>query len=76
MEQTFEDLYELLRLAAHLRNAAAKPVFQESAALFLGIAELLERRATAMTEPAEESEPPPNRPLPPERRRQPLNILT
>jgi hypothetical protein len=74
MDQAFDDLYELLRLAATLRSAAAKPVFGESAALFLGIAELLERRATAITEPPEEPAPPPTRPM--EKPRQPINILT
>ena len=74
MTQALDDLYELLRMAAYMKSAASKPVFSESAALFLGIAELLERRAAAMTEPPEESEqlPAPSQ----ERRRQPLNILT
>jgi hypothetical protein len=75
MGQALDDLYELLRMAAYLKGAASKPVFQESAALFLGIAELLERRATAMTEPPpEEAEPAP--PPPPERPRRQINILT
>ena len=74
MDPTFDDLYELLRMAAYMKSAASKPVFSESAALFLGIAELLERRAAALSEPPEESE---QLPAPPqERRRQPLNILT
>jgi hypothetical protein len=74
MGQALDDLYELFRMAAYLKSAASKPVFSESAALFLGIAELLERRAAAIMElpeaeaPAEEA--------PPERRRQPVNILT
>ena len=73
MAQALDDLYELLRMAAYLKSAASKPVFNESAALFLGIAELLERRATAMTEPPEEVEPP----APPvERPRRQINILT
>ena len=73
MGQTLDDLYELLRMAAYLKSAASKPVFSESAALFLGIAELLERRATAMTEPPEEEEqlaPQPQKP------RRAINILT
>jgi hypothetical protein len=74
MGQAFDDLYELLRLAATLKSAASKPVFSETAALFLGIAELLERRATAMTEPPEEELDPP---IPPPARRRPgVNILT
>ena len=75
MGQTFDDLYELLRMAAYLKSAATKPVFSESAALFLGIAELLERRATAITEPPEEEEEQPPAP-PPQRPRRPVNILT
>jgi hypothetical protein len=74
MGQALDDLYELLRMAAYLKSAASKPVFQESAALFLGIAELLERRATAIAEPPEEPEQAPS--PPPTQRRQPLNILT
>jgi hypothetical protein len=77
MGQALDDLYELLRMAAYLKGAASKPVFQESAALFLGIAELLERRATAMTEPSEPSEPAEPAPPPPvERPRRQVNILT
>ena len=75
MGQTLDDLYELLRMAAYLKSAASKPVFSESAALFLGIAELLERRATAMTEPPEEEEEQPAAPQPQKPRRA-INILT
>lgn len=74
MGHALDDLYELLRLAAYLKSAASKPVFSESAALFLGIAELLERRATAMTETPEEMEPPAAPPA--ERPRRQINILT
>lgn len=73
MAPALDDLYELLRMAAYLKSAASKPVFNESAALFLGIAELLERRATAMTEPPEEMEPPPP---PVQRPRRQINIIT
>lgn len=75
MGQTLDDLYELLRMAAYLKSAASKPVFSESAALFLGIAELLERRATAMTEPPEEEEEQPPA-AQPQRPRRAINILT
>ena len=73
MEAGFDDLYDLLRMAAYMRSAAAKPVFNESAALFLGIAQLLERQATAMTEPSEDRVP---AAPPPERPRRSINILT
>lgn len=79
MSQALDDLYELLRMAAYLKGAASKSVFQESAALFLGIAELLERRATAMTEPpgqTEQMEQVDPTPPPVERPRRYINILT
>jgi hypothetical protein len=74
MGEALDDLYELLRMAAYLKSAASKPVFHETAALFIGIAELLDRRATAMMAPVEPEEQLSE--AMPELRRRPVNILT
>jgi ribosomal protein S12 methylthiotransferase accessory factor YcaO len=71
MDQATQDLREMLHMAALLKGAAARAVFQDCAAIFLGVSELLERRAVALAE-GQEASPPPIMPV--ARPRQPLNI--
>lgn len=61
------DLREMLQMASLLKGAAARAVFRDCAAIFLGVAELLERRVQGLTDDSEASPPPPHP-------RQPLDI--
>jgi hypothetical protein len=72
MDQATQDMRELLHMAALLKGAAARAVFHDCSAIFLGVAEMLERRALAAA--GENPEPAPQPPPPPQAR-QPLNIM-
>jgi len=69
MDQPARDLRELLQMASLLKGAASRAVFRDCAAIFLGVAELLERRAQALA--GDQPAPPTTTPA-----RQPLNIMT
>ena len=69
MDQPAQDLRELLHMAALLKGAAARAAFRDCSAIFLGVAELLERQAVTMVEGVA---PPPA----PTTTRHPINIMT
>ena len=71
MEQPAQDLRELLHMAALLKGAAGRAVFHDCSAIFLGVAELLERQAMTLVE-GESVLPPPT----PPQKRHPINIMT
>lgn len=70
MEAQDQDTRELLQMAALLKGAASRAVFRDCAAIFTGVAELLERRAMAINSGAPLPTPPPPATTP----RRPLNI--
>ena len=70
METAAQDLREMLQMASLLKGAAARAVFRDCAAIFLGVAELLERRVQALADDSDANPPP----LPPPQPRQPLDI--
>ena len=45
-----QDLHELLHMVELMKGAAGRAVFRDCSAIFLGMAELLERRAVALAE--------------------------
>ena len=67
-----QDLREMLHMAALLKGAAARAAFRDCFGIFLGVSELLERRAVMLaageTESGETASQPPAR--------QPINIMT
>jgi hypothetical protein len=71
MDQATQDLREMLHMASLLKGATARAVFQDCASIFLGVAELLERRAVAV---AEDRTAPPLTAMPVTAPRLPINI--
>jgi hypothetical protein len=69
MDQPVQDLRELLHMAALLKGAAGRAPFRDCSAIFLGVAELLERQAVMMAGGG--SSTPPLAPP-----RHPINIMT
>jgi hypothetical protein len=72
MDQETQDLRDLLRMATLLKGAAGRALFQDCSVVFLGVAELLERRAGLIAEEAQITQLEQAPPLP----RRPVNIVT
>jgi hypothetical protein len=64
MDTAAQDVREMLQMAALLKGAAARAVFRDCATIFLGVAELLERRVQTQGESGAARPPvPPPQPL-------------
>ena len=75
MDQETQDLRDLLRMATLLKSAANRALFHDCSVVFVGVAELLERRASLMAEEAQLTQlaqAPPMPPAPPPH----IDILT